>query len=280
MDKNEFNNSIANINNTFNASKDKIGATNTLWKLLPAELASIFGKFAKGEPISKVELKKLKNEWTSKDPLIDENGNPFVLYIHDFNTFYRKPTNRVFHVAWCSTLDTMEKNGRKARYVKKSDLGNNNFDVDYGGERKGVAQLPACYNCQKKMRYIVAPENLYYSRDNLDIVKFFKMYGKQDLIDMGNSKYSVDYPKDWRKISRDLREQEDWKCSECDKDFVNNKHYLQVHHKDGVKSNIKPNNLQVLCKDCHERQPFHSHMKNSHIFNNTAEVYQREIKSL
>src|SRR3989344_471774 len=217
MDKKEFDNRISNINNSFKISKERIGAKDSTWELLPKKLLDIFRRFDKGEPISSVEIQEIKSKWSSEYPLIDENGKPFVLYIHDFShSFFWKP-NRVFHVAWCFTLKWMDKGGRKERYVKKTDLDNNNFLVDYGQNRVGkrTKQLPACYNCQNKMKTMIYPRELYYDRDNLDIVKFFQIYGKQDLVDMNNPIYSVDYPKDWPQIARRTKEERGNKCEEC-----------------------------------------------------------------
>ena len=36
-----------------------------------------------------------------------------------------------------------------------------------------------------------------------------------------------------------------------------NKGFLHVHHKDGIKGNNKPSNLEVLCMLCHREKPFH-----------------------
>ena len=101
MDKGEFKNSIAIINNSFRASEEKIGATSVIWPLLSKKLADISKKFESGKPISNIEIQGIRPKWLSEDPLIDENGNPFVFYIHDFSNsgWYGKP-NRVFHVAW------------------------------------------------------------------------------------------------------------------------------------------------------------------------------------
>ncbi|MCK5019648.1 MAG: hypothetical protein KAS32_21495, partial [Candidatus Peribacteraceae bacterium] len=167
IDKEEFEKTIANINNSFDNIKDKIGAKNSFWKMLPKELSDISEKFHKGGALSNIEIQKIRSIWLSEDPLIDENGNPFVFYIHDFTDFHGRKPNRVFHVAWCSTLERMDKEGRKKRYVKKMDLNNNDFRVDYGSGRKGLEKLPACYRCQDKMREKVAPEKLYYSRHDL-----------------------------------------------------------------------------------------------------------------
>lgn len=262
MSKQEFEEAIANISNSFSLSKEKIGAFSVNWKLLPKALVVIAGKFDRGEPISDAEILEYKKVWKSDDPLIDENGKPFVFYIHDFaNSHWGKP-NRVFHVAWCQTLERMDSNGRRARYVKKGDLDNNDFTVDYGDGKKGIEHLPACINCRTKMQGIVAPSELYYERERMDIRKFFSLYGRQDLLDISNPMYPVDYPENWNQISQSLRERAGWKCSSCKKDFSNNKTQLHVHHKDGRRGVVHAGNLEVVCVDCHSKKFGHSHMRN------------------
>lgn len=257
MNREEFEKAIVNVGNSFTASKEKIGARSVIFQLLPKKLTGISKKFSEGKPLSNVQILELRSAWLSEDPLIDENGNPFVFYIHDFaETPWGKP-NRVFHVAWCSVLKMMDKAGRKERYVKKEDLNNNNFLVDFGGNRKKeFRQLPCCYRCRNKMINVVAPRNLYYDRDNLDIVKFFQMYGKQDLINMNNPMYSVDYPKNWAQISKKTKKERGGKCETC-----GSTSNLEVHHKNGNKGDISSENLIVLCRECHIKQFGHSHMR-------------------
>lgn len=261
MSREEFDEAISNITYSFTQSKEKIGAPSLIWKLLPRRAVSVSKKFAEGKPISNVEILEYRKVWLSEDPLIDENGKPFVFYIHDFaNAQWGKP-NRVFHVAWCKTLEDMDSNGRRARYVKKSDLDNNNFIVDYGDNNMGVENLPACLHCKEKMRKIVAPTQLYYERTGMNISHFFILYGKQDLLDVNNPIYPVSYPENWNAISQNLRERAGWKCSECGKDYSSDRSNLHVHHKDGRRGVVHAGNLEVLCMKCHTNRPYHSHLK-------------------
>ena len=64
-------------------------------------------------------------------------------------------------------------------------------------------------------------------------------------------------------LQKVLREQKNYKCTECHKDYRNDKGNLHVHHKDGCKWNNNLNNLEVLCIHCHSKKPGHAKLKYS-----------------
>ena len=61
-------------------------------------------------------------------------------------------------------------------------------------------------------------------------------------------------------VRRHLLEQEDYKCSLCGWNTVNphtNKIPLEIDHIDGDYTNCRPDNLRVLCPNCHALQSTH-----------------------
>jgi len=66
-----------------------------------------------------------------------------------------------------------------------------------------------------------------------------------------------EYPENWPQFSRRLREEMDWQCELCGRSFADSPERLHVHHKNGRKSDNGRSNLQVLCADCHAKQPGH-----------------------
>jgi hypothetical protein len=266
MDKKEFNSRLSDISNAFSAAKNKIKAQDVSFKITPRELKDPMEKFNAGKPITGVELQKISENWQSKAPLVDEEGNAFVLYIPDWQYNFSRGKNdpddmHKYHVAWCGVLEYMQGAGRFKRYIKKTNIETNIFLGKQADDRNAESVLYACKTCKKKMLEI-AGYNLYFDVENMDMLKFFAKYGKQDLLDPKvNRPYSVVYPKHWREISKKYREQAKWTCADCGKSFENNRAMLDVHHIDGVRSNVKKTNLQVLCKGCHSNQPMHSHYK-------------------
>lgn len=268
MEKKDFDEKLSEITSVFLSIKDKIGASNVDFKIVPRELKDPIEKFNAGKPITGVELQRISENWQSKDPLIDEEGNAFVLYIPDFSRShfsYRKAFSPEdlpkYHVSWCSTLSDMQGKGRMKRYIKKTDLEKNLFKGKKENDVDIEIVLYACKNCRTTMTSLYG-NDLYYRIEDMDILKFFSMYGKQNLHDpKTNRPYSVVYPKHWREISRRYREEANWECDVCHKSFENEKYMLDVHHINGVRSDVSKTNLRVLCKEHHADQPGHAHYK-------------------
>jgi 5-methylcytosine-specific restriction endonuclease McrA len=65
-----------------------------------------------------------------------------------------------------------------------------------------------------------------------------------------------DYPPDWHRIARAVKEAAGWRCEnpscrhphDWEAGYV-----LTVHHKDGNPANCHPDNMVALCQRCHLR---------------------------
>ncbi|TQV64081.1 MAG: HNH endonuclease [Sulfurovum sp.] len=235
------------------------------------------------EPISKITYNPLTEEELNKlneDGIDIENldevtinydgtliykNTRVILYIRDwsFKDKYNKPSAPRYHVANCETLKRMREQGKKDRYViatredgiftvNKSQINNNN-----GIEIK----LNICKNCLRALNW-EQYNNLKSEKNEIfkafTIQKFFTKYPKS-LLSADNHKTDITapinhYPKNWDKISKDLRESKKWKCEKCGINKINNKNNLHVHHINGQKNENHPSNLKVLCKNCHEKE--------------------------
>ena len=58
---------------------------------------------------------------------------------------------------------------------------------------------------------------------------------------------------DWEKISREFRESHNYTCEECGITIEDpfDRQFIQVHHKNGDKTDNNPKNLKCLCINCH-----------------------------
>jgi len=69
-----------------------------------------------------------------------------------------------------------------------------------------------------------------------------------------------DYPAEWDLASRSLRQGADWTCSRCKVRCHSSKALLHTHHVNGIKADIRIENLRALCATCHRQEEGHGTM--------------------
>jgi len=199
-----------------------------------------------------------------------------LLYIRDVHIYgshgaeARYPR---YHVTHCSTLQEMNAAGRFERYVIAAETTGEftlNMITD-GRARSERKRLDVCQNCLAGLAF----KGFSFRRDRptrLGIVRdftpeaFFAIYPRTLHVRM--PRYTSDtapidtYSEDFPLISRRIRQESNWRCEKCRRDFsaVRLQRYLDVHHKDGNRRNNQRNNLEVLCIKCHAEEPLHRHL--------------------
>ena len=215
-----------------------------------------------------------------------------ILYILNstspsFDLENNEPTKSTpkFHLTWCRTLEQMMQRKRFDRYVL-SRSESNLFKVEALerdpdlikelGERHMLEdiRLYPCQNCLVDLNYRgfdrnqAKPARLSqvedfvikdYLRENDGNLTVMRHLPKTLAANAKPGGYTQDFPE----ISRRLREEYNWKCTECGIDMSDKKEGLHTHHVNGVKSDNSIRNLRVLCALCH--RDVDEHHRGMHI---------------
>jgi len=203
------------------------------------------------------------------DHTLSYKGKRVVVYIHDRHMYNDEWALPRFHIACCRTLDEQSKKDTyNQKYViSQRDDGLFSLRLFKNGAMENVfKKLDVCQNClailewnnfsrklstQRKLEYVAS----------FSMEEFFKKYPKDVLTTL--PKYTSDtvpindYPTDWDQIKQRLFAKRGRRCEGLDcgaKNVV-----LEVHHKNGIRSNNDDYNLEILCHSCHQKH--HSHYK-------------------
>ncbi len=214
--------------------------------------------------------------------LTDVYGNTRVVYMKDHTrTFTHNRTHGRFdlnyehlnkvHLTWCGTLQKMEDNNRYDRYVGTPSRTNlYSIEAEFGNYNEYVYLRP-CIQCLKKVDFDSQPQ---YRKKYLDSIGYFDRFHIRDwfeycdrhnVISPKPTKYTPEtyppsgYTEEFKRIANELKQRANYICQQCSKDFSGSKHRLDCHHINGVRGDNRPENLKVLCVDCHRQQPNHEH---------------------
>lgn len=202
-------------------------------------------------------------EIDTSNGLLAYKGRQVVLYIKDhtrrFDTTLANPNKGYkFHIAQCKTLDEMQAKGQFQRYHVRNGL-DRNFKI-YSANHKGPepeVPLQVCQYCLGHLNYKNSRESSsirYRNAKEFDMAEFFSTYSSAfTRMPRAMADDPIGYTEDWDEISRRVREEYDYQCQECDINLHEHKSLCHVHHINGVKSDNSPDNLRVLCLDCHRK---------------------------
>ncbi len=200
-------------------------------------------------------------------------GQHVLVYIKDTQTqeetlIHTPEESRRFHFTECKTIKDMKGRNRYARYVaiRRTDGLFPVFSREIDGSHRELeAGLKVCKYCLKEIAY------KGYGRPggrrgeiwrSFNIEEFFEEYDSSipQVPEPQESRGAESYTHNWQALSRSIREEANWKCSECNVDLTSNKALLQVHHRNGVRTDNRQVNLVPLCVVCHSFEPLHRNM--------------------
>ena len=262
---------------------------NALWNNVkqmgaePDEFEPIDGELAKGREAKPGEIE-------THNGVLSFRGRQVVLYIPDHGIRVLQALDdgcagKKFHIAQCRTLDEMKQKKRFERYFVKNNL-SELFHIHGHNEDnhavEGHTSLKVCKNCLKYLNYkgsaTINHMGLNRVVADFDMGEFFSTYSSvfrhmpQEMKTINTKGYTYD----WDNISAKARENAGHTCSECSVNLDENRRLLHTHHINGVKHDNSHQNLQVLCADCHRKQPLHDHMFVKHEDMQTINRLRRE----
>lgn len=188
-----------------------------------------------------------------------------ILYIaeHLFLDNAKNPEElRKFHIAECSTLEEMRRKNRFERYVvtRRTD---GLFRITLGVINQTVeAPLLVCWNCLSRLDWEnfrrKAVSDKKAARRSFELERFLEFADTSFASHPSQTDDTVTgqtYSPDFQAISRQLRRARGYVCETCGVSCaeLSDRGLLHTHHKNGRKSDNRPENLQVLCALCHRQ---------------------------
>ena len=198
-------------------------------------------------------------------------GRRVILYIRDVaNYFGYEIKDPKFHLTGCATLKGMLTKKKYEKYVV-SIRTDGKFKLNYIANnvvQKTVEKnLDVCKNCLRTLNWKnyknVSEQQKHIIFENFSLEEYFQSVNDDNEKNFATlPDYTEEsappniYPENWKIISKMLRTEAGYICSDCGKKILE-PGKLHVHHRNSIKQDCFRSNLEVLCADCHQKR--HSH---------------------
>jgi predicted nucleic-acid-binding Zn-ribbon protein len=180
--------------------------------------------------------------------------------ISNYKEHYKLPK---FHIFDCTRMQEMRESNRSKRYRKASRKDGTFWIIER--DKQGYwKRLDICSCCKNEYNQVYQ-DNVSVNNFNLQNYLKQPMRHQQPYVDMKIDMTTIPqaYVNQWSKISRKRKEFCNWECQQCGYDCKERllRQFLHTHHIDADLSNNRPENLKVLCIECHAEEYQHQHIK-------------------
>ena len=208
------------------------------------------------------------------DGTIQYRGHRVLLYIRDVKNYGGRSFTPRFHLTFCSTLRTKQRDKQMSKYVVATrNDGRFLVNTNEGTGASSLTKLVVCQNCLADIAWkgfdMSQPRTARNKQaEEFSLKEYFTKY-QRDLFGLkpehdADTSPRNDYPPDWPAISVAVRTRQAYRCESCSRQLLGaDSRYLHVHHINGRRDESHDANLRVLCVRCHAEQPDHGHLKSS-----------------
>jgi hypothetical protein len=209
-----------------------------------------------------------------KDGTIQYRGHRVLLYIRDVKNYGGRSFTPRFHLTFCNTLRTKQRDQQMSKYVVATrNDGQFLVNTNEGNVAPSLMRLVVCQNCLADIAWkgfnMSQPRSSRTKQaDEFTLKEYFTKY-QRDLFGLkpehdSDTSPRNEYPPDWPAISAAVKTRQGNRCESCTRHLLGaDSRYLHAHHINGRRDESHEANLRVLCVKCHADQPDHGHLKSS-----------------